>query len=59
MEELIKNILYDVIVQTCQEDTKVLTWRGKVNEVDTDEWKIISECIEPDEIYLIKIKKRN
>lgn len=59
MEELIKNILYDVIVQTCQEDTKILTWRGKVNETDIDEWKIISECIAPDEIYLIKIKKRN
>jgi len=58
MEELIQTKLLEVMNQSCLEHNKVYAWRGKVNESDNDEWKIICECLEETESFLIKIKKR-
>jgi len=58
MEELIQTKLYDVLIQSCNESSKVITWRGKINPSDLFDWKITAECVEENEEYLIRIKKR-
>lgn len=58
MEELLNTKLYEIITQSCGEEKRTITWRGKLNSTDIFEWKITAECISENEEYLIKIKKR-
>lgn len=58
MEDVIKNKVWDVVQEAINSETGFAFWRGKMNETDEFEWKILAEKMDSDDRVLIKVIKR-
>lgn len=47
----------ETMIASQNSEHKFAVWRGKVNESDEFEWKILSEC-KTDDVFLIRVTKR-
>lgn len=48
----------ETMIESQNSEEKFAVWRGKVNETDEFEWKILCECRKSDDDFLIRVTKR-
>lgn len=48
----------DTMIASQNSEIKFALWRGKLNETDEFEWKILCECKTNDNDFLIRVIKR-
>ena len=48
----------ETMIASQNSEVKFASWRGKLNESDDFEWKILSECRTDDNDFLIRVTKR-